>query len=155
MNYSKRTRKRIIAYCSTLLLFLVAGCETSIFDPPPVQIPNGEYRGSYSLLRSNPNDRNPQGTTYSESQVAFIINSSSLTYRIIPQGDTLSPPASEGSYSLRYTRITLRDRTNRTFADPSLVLNGDFTYTFDGTSLILSQKDTVRKREHTLVLMRF
>jgi hypothetical protein len=160
MKSSKRTSTRIVLFCcallfGTLLFAALQGCEGSIFDPPPVQIPNGEYRGSYALLRKNPSDLNAQGATYAEAQVALVINSTSRTYRFIPLGDSLTPPASEGSYILRFTRITLRDRSNRTFADPSLVLNGEFTYTFDGTSLILSQADSVRRREHTVVLMRF
>ncbi|TAE25440.1 MAG: hypothetical protein EAZ92_11735 [Candidatus Kapaibacterium sp.] len=138
-----------------VMLTVFVSCEDggSIFDPPAQNIPTGEYRGPYMLSRSNPSDTSIRGTLYNEVSMALVINSTTRSYRIAPF-DTSFLPASEGSYTLRYGRITLRDRSQRTFRDPSLVLSGEFTYTFDGTSLILSQKDSVRRREYSLILMR-
>ncbi len=137
------------------VLLILSSCEDggSIFDPPPQNIPTGEYRGQYTLLRSNPSDTSIRRGVYTEVSMAFVVNSTTRTYRITPT-DTSFLPASEGAYTLRYGRITLRDRSQRTFRDPSLVLNGEFIYTFDGNSLVLSQKDSVRRREYGLIMMR-
>lgn len=134
---------------------LVAACERSIFDAAPQEIPTGEYRGSYSLLRQNPNDRNAAGTNLAEGTMSLVVNATSRTYRVVALTDSLTPPSSEGTYSLRYTTITFRDRSQRAFQDPSTVFNGDYTYTYDGSSLVIILKDTVRKREHNAVLTRF
>jgi hypothetical protein len=145
----------VYTLCSFLALLLVVGCESSIFDPPVQEIPTGEYRGSYSLTRLNPTDKNAKGTNYAEASMALVLNTTNRTYKVIPLGDSATPPASEGTYSLRYTRITFRDRSSTIFSDPSLVINGEFTYTFDGSSLVLSQNDSTRRREHSAFLTRF
>lgn len=150
------TRKHCAyAVLSIIAVMLVFGCETSIFDPPAQQLPNGEYRGSYSLTRLNPADKNANGSNYAEANMALVLNTANRTYKIVPLDDSATPPASEGTYSLRYTRITFRDRSSQAFRDPSLVINGEFTYTFDGSSLVLSLNDTTRRREHSAFLMRF
>lgn len=141
----------VVAFLVTVSI-LVQSC---IFEPPAKELPTGQYRGSYSLNRNNPNDKNEQGTTYAESNMTLILNSSTFSYKVVPLGDSITPPASEGTYSLRYGFITLKDRSQKVFRDPSLVMNGEFVYTYDGSSLVMTRKDTVNKREHTLVLMRF
>jgi hypothetical protein len=148
-------RAYTLSLLSIMAILLALGCEGSIFDPPAQQLPSGEYRGSYSLERLNPSDKNAQGTGYAEANIALILNPTNRTYKVIPLGDSLTPPPSEGTYSLRYTRLTFRDRSSTTFRDPSLVINGEFNYTFDGSSLVFSQNDTMRRREHTAVLTRF
>jgi hypothetical protein len=150
------TRKHCLYTLLSISAALFAfGCERSIFDSPAQELPNGEYRGSYSLTRLNPTDKNAKGTNYAEADIALVLNKTNRTYKVIPLGDSTTPPASEGTYSLRYTLITFRDRSNTTFSDPSLVINGEFTYTFDGSSLVLSQNDSTRRREHSAVLLRF
>lgn len=145
----------VYALLSFTAALLMLGCERSIFDPPVQELPSGEYRGSYSLTRLNPTDKNPKGTNYAEANMALVLNTTNRTYKIVPLGDSATPPASEGTYGLRYTRITFRDRSSTTFSDPSLVINGEFTYTFDGSSLVLSQNDSTRRREHSAFLTRF
>jgi hypothetical protein len=135
--------------------WLIAACERSIFEVSPQEIPTGEYRGSYSLLRKNASDRNAQGTNFAEGTMALVVNATSRTYRVVALTDSLTPPSSEGTYLLRFGVITFRDRSARTFQDPSTVFNGDYTYTYDGSSLVITLTDTVRKREHSAFLTRF
>lgn len=64
------------------------------------------------------------------------------------------PPAGRGSYSVHGTIITLTDNIAHTAElDWTLILNGDFDYSFNGKTLTLAQDDTRFHRYRTITLL--
>jgi hypothetical protein len=115
---------------------LFSACTVDPFNPVQ-QIPTAAYRGTFSLTRSDTNDRNARGIGFDEIDIAILINDASRTYKIISLQDSSTVPNSEGSYTLVLRTMTFRDNSKRVFPDTSFVLQGDFIYTFDGQNLVL------------------
>lgn len=144
----------VLPFLSLLLVLgtsWFAGCSDEILNPP-VEIPSGEYRGQYTLTHNNPADT--LGLRGGLSEITLSINSTLKTYSLTPFGDSSRILSSQGAYKLAYRKITFTDRSMKTVSDMSLLLNGEFTYTFDGANLVLTQSDATTKRERSFFLLR-
>jgi hypothetical protein len=147
---------RHVLSASLLLILLLCkdiGCTNDLLNPG-VQIPTGQYAGQYSLTRTASGDTSAGGARFETSEASLIINADLKTYRFAPIGDSTSLVSSQGVYTLAHTQITFTDRSMRNFPDPSLVMNGECVYTFDGTNLVITKTDAQTKREKQLFLVR-
>lgn len=136
-------------FCAGALALAVVSACTALFNTP-VEIPTGEYRGDYSIRNVNPAD-----TSFAfgkSNEVSLTLNAAAQTYIVTPRGDSNLIVSSQGIYALALRKITFTDRTRISFADTALVLRGEWSYTFDGTNLILQK--TENQRERTIVLLR-
>ncbi len=152
LSYFRNTRKWHIL-SATILFFGLWAC-TNDFLNPGVQIPSGQYTGTCTLTRNGAGDTLANGVRFQSSEVTLVINADQTTYRFVPMGDSSSILASNGVYTLAHLKLTLTDRTGRTFSDPALVMNGECSYTYDGANLVITQIDNQRKRERSLFLLR-
>lgn len=132
------------------IVLILSSCNV---NGPGVRITTGNYVGEIILTRNAPGDTTAQGYKVQSAEITLIINADSQTYRFAPRGDSTIILSSNGSYTLTFGKITFTDRSNRTFPDPSLVINGECTYTFDGSSLVINQTDTRTKREKSMILI--
>lgn len=132
------------------IVLVLSGCN---LNGPGVRIPTGNYAGEMILTRNAPGDTTAQGYRLQAAELVLRINADSQTYRFTPRGDSTIILSSNGSYALTFGKITFTDRSNRTFSDPSLVMSGECTYTFDGSNLVINQTDTRTKREKSMILV--
>ncbi|MCS6807638.1 MAG: hypothetical protein NZ661_02370 [Candidatus Kapabacteria bacterium] len=120
-----------------------------------VEIPTGKYVGEYTILRTAPADTTLGGNRVQSTDVTMLINAEQRTYRCAPVSDSSILAASNGVYALAHTRITFTDRSSATLArDASRVIQGQFSYTFDGIHLIMKQTDAQTQRERSFFLLR-
>lgn len=129
----------------------LSGCSDDVLNPP-VEIPTGDYQGQYTLSRGNPSDT--IGVRNGMNEVILTINATLKTYRLAPIGDSSNIVSGQGIYKLAYRKITFTDRSMKTVPDISLLLNGEYVYTFDGSNLVISQNDAATKREKAFYLVR-
>jgi len=131
----------------TLVLIFV----TSIFliscgSVEPDSVIDGNYVGTYSITHNYGTD-----SAYTlHGEITFEFSKGSYKYL----GTKYSlPPESGGKYCLNRRKIKLIDngRHNGNI-DPTLLLNGDFNYSFNGARLILEQQDNKYKYYHRLYL---
>jgi hypothetical protein len=144
-----RFRSFIRSFVGALVALAFFSACTALFNTP-VEIPTGEYRGDYSITNADPAD-----TLFAfgkSNEISLTINAAAQTYSVIPHKDSSIVVSSQGVYALELRRITFTDRTRAAFADTALVLRGEWSYTFDGTNLIL--KKTENRQERTMVLLR-
>lgn len=144
----------VLPFLFSLVVFgasWLAGCSDDILNPP-VDIPSGEYQGQYTLLHNNPADT--VGLRSGVSEITLSFNSALKTYSLKPFSDSSRILSSQGAYKLAYRKITFTDRSMKTVSDTALLLNGEFTYTFDGANLVLTQSDAATKREKSFFLLR-
>ncbi len=151
-RYSISLLARFQWLCFCAVAFCIASC--SALNGPGVRIPTGTYLGEIVLTRTAPSDTTAQGYKLQSGEVAFVINADAQTYRFAPRGDSSIIVSSNGSFVTTFGKITFTDRSNRTFPDPSLVMNGECTYTFDGAILVINQTDSRTKREKNMILVR-
>jgi hypothetical protein len=136
---------------STLGTVCLTGCSDDILNPP-VEIPTGSYQGQYTFTRKNPGDT--LGIRGGLSEIVLTMNATLKTYSLAPVGDSSRILSSQGAYKLAFRKITFTDRSMKTVPDVSLLLNGEFVYTFDGANLVITQNDAATNREKTFYLIR-
>lgn len=135
----------------TLGTVCLMGCSDDILNPP-VEIPTGSYQGQYTFTRQNASDTLGVGTGMSE--IVLTMNAALKTYSLTPVGDSSIIVSSLGAYKLAFRKITFTDRSMKMMPNASLLLNGEFVYTFDGTNLVITQNDVATNREKTFYLIR-
>lgn len=153
-NGKRKPHILVLPFLFLLLVFgtlWLTGCSDDILNPP-VDIPSGEYQGQYALSHNNPADT--LGLRSGVSEITLSINSTLKTYSLKPFGDSSRILSSQGAYKLAYRKITFTDRSMKTVSDMALLLNGEFTYTFDGVNLVITQSDAATKREKSFFLLR-
>ena len=134
----------ILSVTSVELCLLLTGCDIED-EPPEIQ---GVYKGTYSRTeyfatdsvstREGPATFKFTGTDYSCYGEEFYL-----------------PPGGAGEYTISDSKIILIDLVGHTAEfDWSLILNGEFDYSFDGKNLILTQHDTKRGRFHRATLIK-
>lgn len=131
-----------------LCLILLTGCKK---DENPVEDNNnishvfeaGTYNGKFSITSNGIEE---------SGNVTFIFTDS--TYSCVPKTPLL-PPLGSGIYEKTDKTIRLRDTAvHPANFDWSLILNGFFDYTFNGTSLKMTQNDSVNNRNRVIDLVR-
>ena len=121
----------VCAFCS--------GCDEV---PLNLAIRNGTYVGTFTI-------RQPDGTEQSGG-VTFIFNGE--RYSCFPEKYYL-PPSGAGTCYSRGNTVTLTDNVAHTAEfDWTLILGGDFNFSFDGKTLTLTQNDTKYNRYRTIIL---
>jgi hypothetical protein len=131
---------KVIIMALAISLFAIS-CETE-----PLATIDGNYQGLYFITHNYGTD-----SSYTlQGNVTFEFNSGK--YTCIPEKNLL-PPSGKGNYILDKYKIVLIDKVGHTSEfDPSLILNGDFYYSFDGVNLLLLQEDKHHMRLHRINL---
>jgi hypothetical protein len=137
----------MLMLCALAASLCVNAC--ALFEPQPVNIPDGLYEGEYTATYKDkpPTNRTETGSvSVTLSKGTFTIQSASKP-DIVPQG--------KGNYSLKYRQITFDDRTERTTPFDTLrLVNGNYVYTFDGANLVMTQDDDERKISRQMFVFR-
>lgn len=125
----------------TLFVFvlIMIACKDDDFS---TLIVDGTYYGTFTIIESS-------GQTQS-SYVTFIFSNNK--YSCLPQKKYL-PPVGAGAFTTNGNMITLTDTAIHTAEfDWTLILNGDFEYSYNGNTLTLRQSDTQHNRVRTILL---
>jgi hypothetical protein len=129
----------IRAFVALILILFFSACEEEGITLP---LRNGTYVGTFSIKRDD--------GAVQAGGVTFTFRGN--TYSCIPENLYL-PPSGAGSYRLSGNTLTLTDTARHTAEfDWTLILNGDFTYSFDGNILTLIQDDIKYRRYRTIEL---
>jgi hypothetical protein len=117
-------------------LILLHGCTDATMDISKTTPPDkGTYTGTFAFT---------EGGMTSSGGVTFLFTDTS--YTCVPEKPFL-PPAGGGAYSVEKNIITLTDHAPHTANfDWTLILNGDFEFTSEGTALTLTQADAQHNR---------
>lgn len=121
----------------SILCFLILIISCNIDKTPFYSLPfeHGEYKGTFSITYNFASDSSyvQQGTT-----TFTFTDTSYYCY-----GDKyLLPPSGGGKYEIKGNIIILTDLVPHTAEfDWSLILSGEFEYTFDGKNFMLTQND--------------
>ena len=122
-----------------LLISLNFGCEDVGMR---LEIRNGTYTGTFTIRQSD-------GSEHSGG-VTFTFHDGS--YTCSPEVRYL-PPGGAGTYHTFGTTLVLTDTVAHTAEfDWTLILGGEFAFSFDGRTLKLTQDDTKYHRHRVIVL---
>jgi hypothetical protein len=117
------------------------GCSDLALNPSAL---DGAYRGTFTITNS-------EGVVQT-GNVTFTFDGDQ--YSCAPETMYL-PPSGAGSFQFAGHAIRLKDTVAHTAEfDWTLILNGDFSYTFDGVHLVLVQQDQEYQRYRRLELTR-
>ena len=130
---------------TTILLATLALLFSACSDDGSVNsIMDGTYVGTFMITLED--------GQIQTGDVAFTFNGSS--YSCLPQQRYL-PPSGAGSFQTMGQVLRLKDTSMHTAEfDWTLILNGDFSFTFNGLHLVLQQNDTEYHRVRTINLTR-
>jgi hypothetical protein len=130
--------RRLIVPALSLLSF---ACSDLALNPSAL---DGTYRGTFAITNS-------KGVVQT-GNVTFTFDGGQ--YSCTPETMYL-PPSGAGSFQFVGHAIRLKDTVAHTAEfDWTLILNGDFSYTFDGVHLVLVQQDQEYQRHRRLELTR-
>jgi hypothetical protein len=122
-----------------LLLSLFIGCEVTETD---TSFEEGNYSGTFKMVESDGQVLN--------GNVNISLNNNK--YSVIPEQRYL-PPVGAGKYNVNGNSINLLDTAVHTADfDWTLILNGDFEFSYNDRVLTLTQNDTEHDRKRTLLL---
>jgi hypothetical protein len=120
---------------------LLSACSDLALDPSSF---DGTYRGTFTITHAN-------GLVETGS-VTFTF--SGEQYCCIPEKQYL-PPSGAGCFQLIGRTMKLRDTMMHTAEfDWTLILNGAFSFTYDGVHLVLVQQDEQHQRHRLIELAR-
>jgi hypothetical protein len=118
-----------------------SACSDAGPDPPLL---DGTYQGTFTITQEN--GPVESGTV----RITFGGDGYSCT----PEQRYL-PPSGGGLFLLSGRTLTLKDTAVHTAEfDWTLILNGEFSFTFDGSRLLLEQQDQRHRRHRTIDLKR-
>jgi len=122
------------------ILVLLSCSDVWLFNP----IDDGTYAGTFTITLEN-------GLTKT-GNVTFTFKG--RTYSCVPDKQYL-PPGGAGEFLTFGRTIRIKDTALHTAEfDWTLILNGDFEFTFDGSRLVLQQNDTKHHRFRVIDLIR-
>ena len=131
-------RVRLVICTMTLLL---CACSDLALDPSSL---DGTYRGIFTITHGN-------GLVETGS-VTFIFSGD--RYSCMPEKQYL-PPSGAGCFQLIGRTMKLMDTVAHTAEfDWTLILNGAFSFTYDGVHLVLVQQDEQHQRHRFIELAR-
>ncbi len=136
---------RLASICATFLAFSACSDSSSPSDPALfLSSLNGTYRGTFTITGK---------TGYAATGVVTFTFTADA-YECHPETMYL-PPAGAGKLTILLHTIVLRDTVPHTAEfDWTLILNGPFSYAFDGTHLVLVQDDETYQRHRVIDLTR-
>lgn len=145
-----------------LFLSFFIGCNWNEGEKPDI---TGIYRGTYTIIQGFGTDStitNKDSITFTFGQYAtlsYLKNKGNKVFDNIEyyyvSDKSFLPPTGGGKYSNNKREIILNDSIMHiALFDWSLILQGQFDYSFDGKNLIMVQNDLQHKRFHKLILTR-
>lgn len=141
----RRSAIAVLSVASAAFCFLLGGCQIGN-EPSRTQDLQGVWEGTYTRTDHFGTD-------------SALTQEGSATFRFT--GTEYScygeefylPPGGAGNYRISDSKIILTDLAGHTAEfDWSLILSGEFDYSFDGKNLTLTQHDTKRERFHRATL---
>ena len=163
MKGTVEMKKNLRIYNQVLFaLFILSfiGCNWNEGEQPDI---TGIYRGTYTIIQNFGTDSsltNQDSIIFTFGQyitLSFLRNKGNKVFDNIEYyyiGDKpFLPPTGGGKYSNNGGKIILNDSIMHiALFDWSLILQGQFDYSFDGKNLIMVQNDLQYKRFHKLIL---
>lgn len=136
---SQKLQTLVMSISIVLISAICSGCEGDTLN---MGIREGVYAGVFTIRQSD-------GTEQS-GLVTFTFGAS--TYSCLPDKPYL-PPSGAGTFHSYNNTIVLKDNVGHTAEfDWTLILNGEFSFSFDGKTLTLTQNDQKYKRYRIIVL---
>ncbi|HSP88994.1 MAG TPA: hypothetical protein VLN45_12735 [Ignavibacteriaceae bacterium] len=137
----EKDNKKYLTLFFILLAFTFNTCtEEEIFFTPG----NGTYEGIFTIVESN--------NSTQSGKVTFTLSNNN--YSSSPEKRYL-PPAGGGAFQINKNKIFLEDKIIHTADfDWTLILNGEFEFTYDGVKLILTQNDLQFNRFRKIELIK-
>ena len=135
-----RKMKALIA--AFLFALLLMGCE----ENSPTNLEVGSYSGDFTVFYdyNSPEQSSRTGSTI----LTLDENGYNLT-----ENTSYTPPRSEGKCSWGAIAISFQDTTAHTLEfDHRLIIGGAYNYSFDGTTLDMSQIDSDLNRKYRYIL---
>jgi hypothetical protein len=122
------------------ILIILSGCTKQVVN----RIPDGTYTGTF--IRTSPKAR------YAPANVSLVISGN----RYSGTSDKDNYPAiCSGSYLVQGSMLKVKNACVFTAdVDRSLIFNGDFEYTFDGTKLQIVKKYSLEGKYDTYILQK-
>ena len=138
-------------HASFCLSFIICSCNIVGVDYG-VRI-SGKYIGMYSLTQKAGSD----SAFVLKGPITFEFTAKTYKYEGSYVSNSVSylPPGGIGTFSIDFLTVILTDTVgHNAFIDPTLILQGKFTYTIRGDNLLMNQNDTIRRRIHHLDLIK-
>jgi len=131
-----------------VFVFIISIISSGCGSVEPTSVIDGNYEGVYSITHNYVTD-----SAYTlQGPVSFTFSKGK--YKCMPE-KLWTPPSGSGIYRVGRQKITLINKSGHTTDfDPSLILDGDFNYSFNGERLFLTQENKSLNRFHSINIYR-